>query len=55
MNNKLKLARLILIETESLRECTDIVGALALAEELTRDAVALAKLIEMEEEQRMAS
>lgn len=44
MSRSTKLANLILAEIESLKETQDVSSLLALAEELTRDARALAEL-----------
>jgi hypothetical protein len=49
MNKKLKLAKLILMEFESLKEVSNLEYGLTLAQELTKDAIALAVLIEEEE------
>lgn len=49
MTNKLKLAKLILIEIQSLKECSNFQGMANLAEEITKDAEQLAKIIEEEE------
>jgi hypothetical protein len=48
MQRKLKLAKMILMEAEALEETKDINAQLNLAEELHKDAVELAKLIEEE-------
>lgn len=53
MNNDKKLANLILLEAESLRECSSLSGSLVLAEELTKDAIALAKLTLIKSEESM--
>jgi hypothetical protein len=54
MQRKLKLAKLILIEAEGLEEAKEISSKLNLAEELHKDAVELAKLIQQEEENKEA-
>lgn len=52
MKMKLKLANNIMIETESLRECTNLMGAMALAEIITKNAIELAELIVLEERRK---
>lgn len=52
MNRKAKLAQLILIEVEALKAATTTENQCTLAEEITKDAVELAKLIQ--EEQNVA-
>jgi hypothetical protein len=50
MERKLKLAKLILLESEGLQSNeTAFKDKLTLAEELTKDAIELAKLVEQEE------
>lgn len=49
MNRKLKLAKLIMIESEALKGINNISNSIELAEEITRDAIELAKMVEMEE------
>jgi hypothetical protein len=48
MERKLKLAKLILVQSESLKICSNVEGSLTLAEEITKDAVELSKLIHEE-------
>ena len=50
MQRKYKLAELILIEAEALKSTKNVKEAFALAEEITKDAVELAKLIKEEKE-----
>ncbi len=40
----IKLANNVLIEAEAIKECENSTGKIALAEELTKDAIELAKL-----------
>lgn len=53
MKREEKLATLILLEAEALKECKEITSGIALAEELTRDAIALAQLVNNKKEERM--
>ena len=52
MDRKVKLAQLILIEAEALKAATSTENQCALAEEITKDAIELAKLVQ--EEQNVA-
>jgi hypothetical protein len=54
MQRKLKLAKMILMEAEGVETATEFNAKLNLAEELHKDAVELAKLIEQEEENKEA-
>jgi hypothetical protein len=51
MDRKKKLAKLILIESESFETAQGIVNSLVLAQEIYKDAVELAKLVEQEEQE----
>lgn len=48
MNKKEQLARWILLEAEEIQVNQSLIGQQKLAEELTRDAIALAKLVQEE-------
>ncbi len=48
MERKLKLANLIIFESESLKTASSLECSLALAEELTKDSIELAKLVQSE-------
>lgn len=48
MDRKLKLVKLILVESESLKDSENTQAAAELAQQLIRDAVELANLIETE-------
>jgi predicted metal-binding transcription factor (methanogenesis marker protein 9) len=50
MDRKKKLAKLILIESESFETAQGIVNSLVLAQEIYKDAVELAKLVENTDE-----
>ena len=52
MEMKLKLANNIMIESEALRECTSLLGSVALAELLTKNAIELAEIIVLEERRK---
>lgn len=48
MTRKQKLAELILLEAEALSTAQGVDNQVTLAEELTKDAIALAKLVQEE-------
>lgn len=50
MTREVRLANLILLEAEALKQCKSLVDSLALAEELTKDAIELAKLVNNKKE-----
>jgi hypothetical protein len=59
MDRKDKLSKLILIEAETLKEAKGLTGSVNLAEEITKDAIALATIVQEEinpkqEERKMA-
>jgi hypothetical protein len=51
MERKLKLAKLILIQSNSLKGCDDVDSTIVLAEEITKDAVELSRLIHVEQDE----
>jgi hypothetical protein len=59
MDRKEKLSKLILMEVEALKEAKGVTESCALAEEITKDAIALATIVQEEinptqEERKMA-